>query len=169
MNMLFWYVTRKTYLAWAAVATSVAGAAGNAAASVPNLSADAIDAGNLQSFFDDKVPRLMEKAHVAGMAVAAVYDGEVAFKRGYGVAKLETDEKVDPDETLFRVGSVSKLFTWTAILQLVERGRVDLEEDINTYLKMGDFHIPDDDFPGQPITSQPGLSHQVSMHNSRNG
>ena len=76
-----------------------------------------------------------------------VKDGKVLFSRGYGYSDVEKKTPVSPDSTLFRPGSISKLFTWTAVMQLVEQNKLDLDRDINTYL---DFKIPAT-FP-QPIT-----------------
>jgi CubicO group peptidase (beta-lactamase class C family) len=81
----------------------------------------------------------MEEYHIAGAAVAVVKDGNVFFAKGYGYADNENHIPVDPDQTIFRIGSVGKVFTWTAVMQLVEQGKLDLDADINTYL---DFHIP---------------------------
>ena len=86
--------------------------------------------------------------------VAVVKDGEVLFKKGYGYADLKRKKPVDPDLTLFRPGSVSKLFTWTAVMQLVEQGKLDLDKDVNTYL---DFKIPA--AFGKPITLRNAMTH----------
>lgn len=116
-----------------------------------------IDADSLKSFFDESVPDLMERVHAAGMVVSAVHDGKVAFKKGYGYANIQEKTEVDPDKTLFRIASISKLFVWTAVLQLVERGQLDLDEDINTYLKLGGFQIAET-FK-EPITLSHIMSH----------
>jgi CubicO group peptidase (beta-lactamase class C family) len=96
----------------------------------------------------------MKKHHIAGAAVSVVKDGELFFAKGYGSADLENGVPVDPEQTLFRIGSVSKTFTWTAVMQLAEQGKLDLDEDINTYL---DFRIPDT-YP-QPITLKHLMTH----------
>ena len=96
----------------------------------------------------------MEKHHIAGAAVSVVKDGKLFFAKGYGYADLENDIPVDPEQTIFRIGSVGKLFTWTAVMQLVEQGKLDLDADINTYL---DFRIPDT-YP-QPITLKHLMTH----------
>ena len=84
---------------------------------------------------------------IAGLTFSLVKDGQVFFQKGYGYADLENQTPVDAAETIFRTGSVTKLFTWTAVMQLVEQGKLDLDADVNTYL---DFKIPDT-FP-EPIT-----------------
>ncbi len=77
---------------------------------------------------------------MAGLTVAVVKDGQLFFAKGYGWADVERRVPVDAEETLFRPGSVSKLFTWTAVMQLVEQGKLDLDADVNTYLTQ--FKIP---------------------------
>jgi CubicO group peptidase (beta-lactamase class C family) len=86
--------------------------------------------------------------------VAVVKDGQVLLQKGYGYANAATRAPVDPERTLFRPGSVAKLFTWTAIMQLVERGKLELDRDINGYL---DFRIPSRD--GRPVTLRNLMTH----------
>src|SRR5215212_10076235 len=105
------------------------------------------DPAEMGAFLDKELGKEMKKHHIAGAAVSVVKDGELFFAKGYGDADLENHIPVDPEQTIFRIGSVGKVFTWTAVMQLVEQGRLDLDEDINTYL---DFRIPDT-YP-QPIT-----------------
>ena len=108
----------------------------------------------MEAFLDKLLGREMEKHHIAGAAVSVVKDGKLFFAKGYGYADLENGIPVDPEQTIFRIGSVAKLFTWTAVMQLVEQGKLDLDADINTYL---DFRIPDT-YP-QPITLKHLLTH----------
>ena len=63
----------------------------------------------------------------------------MVFRKGYGYQNIEESIPVDPEKTLFRIGSTTKLFTWLSVMQLVEEGRLDLREDISQYL---DFEIP---------------------------
>ncbi len=76
-----------------------------------------------------------------------VRDGQVVFAKGYGYADPEKRVPVDPERTLFRICSVSKLFVWTAVMQLIEQGKLDLHADVNTYLAGAAEHrairIPD--------------------------
>ena len=99
------------------------------------------DADSLESFFDGFLKSQMEEYKVPGVTISVVKDGEILFKKGYGYSELENNKRVDPDKTLFRPGSVSKLFIWTSIMQLVEQGKIDLNENINKYL---DFEIPNE-------------------------
>lgn len=94
----------------------------------------------LESFIDDYLAEQMEAHQVAGAAVSVVQNGQVILAKGYGYADVENQIPVNPDKTVFRIGSISKLFTWTAVMQLAEQGKLDLNADINTYL---DFTIPD--------------------------
>ncbi len=116
------------------------------------------DPAELESFLDELFAKQMEEHHIAGAAVSVVKDGKLLFAKGYGYADLEKDIPVDPEQTLFRIGSVTKLFTWTAVMQLVEQGKLDLDADINTYL---DFRIPDT-YP-QPITLKHLLTHTAGF------
>ena len=96
----------------------------------------------------------MKEYHIAGAAVAVVKDGKLFFTKGYGYKDIEHGIPVDPEETMFRIGSNTKPFTWTAVMQLAEQGKVDLDADVNTYL---DFRVPDT-FP-QPITLKHLMTH----------
>jgi len=112
------------------------------------------DPAELESFLDELLASQMEEFHIAGAAVSVVKDGKLFFAKGYGYADIENSIPVDPEQTVFRIGSVGKVFTWTAVMQLVEQGKLDLDADINTYL---DFRIPDT-YPG-PITLKHLLTH----------
>lgn len=81
----------------------------------------------------------MEEFHIAGAVVGITDGSNTLFLRGYGSADLETETAVDPETTLFRAGSISKLFTWTAIMQLEEEGRLGLNDPVEKYL---DFELP---------------------------
>ncbi len=97
------------------------------------------DSTELGAFVDSLMETALTDDHLAGGAIAVVKDGAVFLTRGYGYADIETRRRVSPDSTLFRIASVSKLFTWTAVMQLVEQGKLDLGADVNRYL---DFTIP---------------------------
>lgn len=112
------------------------------------------DPAELEAFLDELLTRQMEENHIAGAAVSVVKDGKLFFAKGYGYADLENNVPVDPEQTVFHIGSVGKLFTWTAVMQLVEQGKLDLDADVNTYL---DFRIPDT-YP-QPIALKHLMTH----------
>ena len=109
---------------------------------------------DLSTFLDGFVPLALARGDVAGGVVSVVKDGKVLFAKGYGYSNLEKRTPVTVDRTLFRIGSTSKLFTWTAVMQLVEQGKLDLDKDINGYL---DFKIPP--YEGKPITLRNLMTH----------
>ena len=88
----------------------------------------------VRSFFDEKINEQLEENKIAGATVSVVADGETIFAKGYGFSDLENEEPVRADETLFRIGSVSKSVTGTAVMTAVENGTVDLDTDVNEYL-----------------------------------
>jgi CubicO group peptidase (beta-lactamase class C family) len=81
----------------------------------------------------------LQREDIAGAVIAVVKDGHLLFAKGYGYSDAAKKTPVTPDGTLFRPGSISKLFTWTAVMQQVEQGKLDLDRDVNDYL---DFKIP---------------------------
>ncbi len=106
------------------------------------------------AFLDGIMPQQLAREDVAGVVVSVVKDGKVLFAKGYGYSDVEKKVLVTPDNTLFRPGSISKLFTWTSVMQLVEQGKLDLDRDVNDYL---DFKIPAT-FP-KPITLRNVMTH----------
>jgi CubicO group peptidase (beta-lactamase class C family) len=120
------------------------------------------DPAELEAFLDDLFAQGMEENHIAGAAVSVVKDGKLFFAKGYGYADLENKIPVEAEQTVFKVGSVTKLFTWTAVMQLVEQGKLDLDADVNTYL---DFRIPDT-YP-QPITLRHLMTHTAGFEDRR--
>jgi CubicO group peptidase (beta-lactamase class C family) len=109
-------------------------------AAVPEGDAEALDPADLEAFLGGLVTAQLEARNIPGAVVTVVQDGEIVFARGYGWSDVEARTPVDPDATLFRIGSVSKLFTYTAAMQLVEQGLLDLEADVTTYLS--ELEIP---------------------------
>ena len=104
----------------------------------------AVDNGTLtradvEAFLDDMLAQQMVDEHIVGTTVSVVKDGELLFAKGYGYADLENKIPVHAKETLFFPGSAGKLFTWTALMQLVEQGQIDLTDEIDQYL---DFEVP---------------------------
>jgi CubicO group peptidase (beta-lactamase class C family) len=95
----------------------------------------------VETLADDLFNRRMKADHVPGAVFIVVKEGAVLFAKGYGYADLLKQTPVVADKTLFRVASVSKLFTATAVMQLAERGQVDLNADVNAYLRT--FRVPD--------------------------
>lgn len=136
------------------VAQHTRAAADASVAMMPSRPGGPTDRAELEGFLDDLFEKDMAEHHIAGAAVSVVKDGSVLFAKGYGYADIEKGIQVDPEQTGFRVGSVTKLFTWTAVMQLVEQGELSLDVDINRYL---DFEIPDT--YAQPITLEHLLTH----------
>jgi CubicO group peptidase (beta-lactamase class C family) len=110
---------------------------------------------DLEAWLDGFIPYAINKGNVAGAVVVVVKDGQVLLQKGYGYADVEKKTPVDADRTLFRPGSVSKLFTWTAVMQQVERGKLDLDGDVNQYL---DFKIPPGP-DGEPLRLRDIMTH----------
>lgn len=108
------------------------------ALSLPVASANNIQDTSLEAFFNNTMKSKLEKYHIPNATVSVVKDGEIVYKKGFGWADIENNIPVDADTTLFRIGSTSKLITWTAVMQFVEAGKLDLNTDINRYL---DFEI----------------------------
>jgi CubicO group peptidase (beta-lactamase class C family) len=113
------------------------------------------DPEDLEAFFDAFVTEGLSSHTLPGVSLAVVAGGETIFLKGYGYADIDQTLPVDPERTLFDVGSVAKLFTYTAVMQLVEEGRLDLHADINRYLTR--FQVPAT-FP-EPVTAAHLLTH----------
>ncbi|MBI1318801.1 MAG: serine hydrolase [Candidatus Hydrogenedens sp.] len=109
--------------------------------------------------FDALFEKEMAARHLPGAVFVVVADGKVAYKQGYGVADLDTKKPVSADDTLFRIASVSKLFTATAVMQLAEAGKLDFTSDVNTWL--GEYALPDQGFG--PITLNDLLTHTAGF------
>ncbi len=121
-----------------------------------------LTAADVEAFLDGLVPLQLKQDDIAGATISVVKDGKLLFAKGYGYADVEKKKPISVQETLFRPGSISKLFTWTAVMQLFEQGKLDLDRDINEYL---DFKIPDAfDKPitlKQVLTHTPGFEEQI--------
>jgi CubicO group peptidase (beta-lactamase class C family) len=120
--------------------------------------AHVLSQADLEAWLDGLLPYALQRADIAGAVVVVVKDGEVLLQKGYGYADVAAGKVVDPEKTLFRPGSVSKLFTWTAVMQLVEQHRIDLDRDVNVYL---DFKIPA--FNGTPVTMRELMTHTAGF------
>lgn len=98
-----------------------------------------VPSGMPDSQVENKVDTILgkyvgEKKVIPGAAVAIVKDGEVLLEKGYGFADIEDQVEVDPEKTVFEAASISKLYTWSAVMQLVEEGEINLKKDIRHYL-----------------------------------
>jgi CubicO group peptidase (beta-lactamase class C family) len=127
-------------------------------------SAAALTAQDVNAWLDGYLPYALHTGDIAGAVVAVVKDGQIVTERGFGYSDVAKRTPVDPKLTLFRPGSVSKLFTWTAVMQLVEQGKIDLDGDVNQYL---DFKIPPRE--GKPITMRNLMQHTAGFEEQAKG
>ena len=124
----------------------------------PSASARELTATDVEAFLDGMMPAQLERENIGGAVIAVVKDGKLLFAKGYGYADMEKRQPVTVDATLFRPGSISKLFTWTSVMQLVEQGKLDLDKDVNSYI---DFQIPP--AYGKPITLRDIMTHTAGL------
>ncbi|MGC1482738.1 MAG: serine hydrolase domain-containing protein [Candidatus Acidiferrum sp.] len=120
----------------------------------PSSIAHPLEKADLEAFFDGLVPLQMERSDVAGATVLVMKDGQELLKKGYGFSEVTKKTPVDPDTSMFRLASISKLFTWVSVMQLAEQGKLDIDSDVNNYL---DFKIA----PafGKPVTLRNLMTH----------
>jgi CubicO group peptidase (beta-lactamase class C family) len=93
-----------------------------------------VESKDLAAMLDSFFVAEMEKEHLPGAVFALVKDGKVVYAKGYGVADVEKKTPVTPDKTIFRIGSITKVFTALALTQLAERKKISLNDDVNKYL-----------------------------------
>ena len=120
---------------------------------------------DLAAFIDGVIAREMAAQQIPGAAFAFVRNGRIVHLKGYGLANIEEGRHVDPERTLFRIGSISKVFTALALVQLADRGRLRMDADINLYLR--GIRVGDE-FP-RPVTSGHLLSHTAGFDEIRPG
>ncbi|MGH7541177.1 MAG: serine hydrolase domain-containing protein [Gemmatimonadota bacterium] len=98
---------------------------------------------------------------VAGVSVAVIEDGRLLWARGYGLKQAGTTDSVDT-ETVFSVGSVSKVATAAITLRLVDEGRLDLDRDVNEYLRR--WKVPSNELTArEPVTLRRIMSHTAGL------
>lgn len=124
----------------------------------------ALDKGDVDTWLDGYMAPALSASDIPGAVVVVVKEGRILTARGFGYADVASRTRVDPERTLFRIGSVSKLFTWTAAMQLVEQGKLDLDRDVNGYL---DFRIPPRD--GKPVTLRQLMTHTAGFEDTGKG
>jgi CubicO group peptidase (beta-lactamase class C family) len=117
-------------------------------------SAPSLDQADLGAFFDGILPLQLERSDVAGASVLVMKDGEILLAKGYGYADMKSKKPVDPASTIFRLASISKLFTWISVMQLEEQGKLNLDTDVNRYL----------DFPIRPAFNKPITLRNLMTH-----
>jgi len=123
------------------------------------------DPAELASFLNTTITAQLTNYHIPGATVAVVKDGNLFYTKGYGYADVENKTPVDANVSMFEIGSVTKVFTWTAVMQLVEQGKIDLHADVNTYLK--GFKIPAT--YRQPITMEHLMTHTAGFEEQPKG
>ena len=133
-------------------AASLSGAELSATATAPG--GHLLSEADVSAWLDGYLPFAMARGDIPGAVVVVVKDGRILVQKGYGYSDVAAKKPVDPETTLFRPGSVSKLFTWTAVMQLVEEKKLDLDADVNQYL---DFQIPANG--GPPVTLRSLMTH----------
>jgi CubicO group peptidase (beta-lactamase class C family) len=133
-----------------------------AAAATPG--AVPLTADDVNAWLDGYMPYALRTGDLAGAVVAVVKDGQILTERGFGYSDVEKRTPVDPKLTLFRPGSVSKLLTWTAVMQQVEQGKINLDADVNQYI---DFKIPARD--GKPVTMRELMQHVAGFEEQAKG
>jgi CubicO group peptidase (beta-lactamase class C family) len=123
-----------------------------------SYSARQLTAADLGPWLDGFMANEMQTNKIAGAVVVVVKDGQILLNKGYGFSDVAAKKQVDPDTTLFQPASITKLFTWTAVMQQVEAGKINLDADINTYL---DFKIVGKG--GKPITMRHLMTHTAGF------
>lgn len=108
---------------------------------------------------DSFITATMDTFHIPGLSACIVRDGEIIWKDAYGYADIDNNRQVT-DSTLFKLASVSKPFTATALMQLWENGLFDLDEDINNHLP---FSVRNPYHPDDSITFRMLLTHTSSI------
>lgn len=116
----------------------------------------------LEAYVDGVVAAHMREHDIPGVSVSIVRNGRPLFAKGYGFADIEGGVRASGDDTLFRIGSVSKTFIWTAVMMLAERGVIDLDADVNAYLK--GVEIPEKF--GAPVTMNHLMAHRAGFEDS---
>ena len=140
------------------IKTEKAQPSGAVPASPSIAGARVLDKADVDAWLDGYLPYALKSGDIAGAEVAIVKDGQLLTARGFGYSNVEKRTPVDPAKTLFRPGSVSKLVTWTAVMQLVDEGKLDLDADVNQYL---DFKIPA--YEGKPVTLRQAMTHTAGF------
>jgi CubicO group peptidase (beta-lactamase class C family) len=134
------------------------------AATVTQLGAHELTTSDLQPWLDEQMAKAMSPGSIAGAVAVVVKDGNVVVSKGYGYADVAAKKPVDPASTMFRVGAMSGVVTATAVMQLVEKHKLDLDADVNRYL---DFTIPPRE--GKPVTLRDLLTYTAGFEDMRKG
>jgi len=157
-STIFCILALSSLSAWPQVPKPKSTTGTSARSETPAPSTPELTASDVEAFLDGLVPMQLQREDIAGAVIVVVKDGKVLVSKGYGFADVKKRTPVSPDATLFRPGSISKTFTWTAVMQLVEEGKLDLDRDINDYL---DFQVPHTF--GRPVTLRNLMTHTAGF------
>ncbi|MEK4962617.1 serine hydrolase [Bacillus sp. FSL M7-0110] len=119
----------------------------------------ALNAKDVEAFTNKVIPEKMKTENAAGVAIVVVKDDQILFQKGYGFSNKEKNTPIDPKKTVFRLASISKVFTASAVMQLVEQGKIDLNRDIVNY--MGGLKYQNN--MGEPVTMEHLLTHTTGF------
>lgn len=114
---------------------------------------------DVEAFTNKVIPEKMKKENAAGVALVVVKDNQILFQKGFGFSDKEKNTPIDPKKTVFRLASISKAFTASAVMQLVEQGKIDLNKDIVNY--MGGLKYQNN--MGEPVTMEHLLTHTTGF------
>ena len=126
------------------------------------LCVSAVAAGAEENAIDDEVARIFKKWKTSGGIVVAAKDGEIIYEKAYGFADKVAKEKVT-SESYFRVASVTKLVTGCVAMRLVEKGDLDLDENIGKYLSYPAYKVANPKYSRIPITARMLMSHTSTI------
>ncbi len=119
------------------------------------------DRSALETYVDGVIAAVMARTPIVGMVVSVVRDDRVLLAKGYGQASIEPARPADGDSTMFRIASISKTFTYTAAMQLVAEGKLQLDDPVNQHLPP-ELALPDDGFV-EPILVRHLLTHTAGF------
>ena len=125
-----------------------------------------LSAAEIEAFADSLIPALMQRDHVLGVSLAVVHGQTPLLIKGYGYDRLNPARRVDPTQSLFRLGSVTKSFVWIVARQEIEAGRLDPKRPIATYLN-GDFYKDKKGY--RPVTANDLFSHTAGFEETALG
>ena len=108
------------------------------------------------------IEKVMQDNKAVGLAVAVVKDTNIVYSKAFGLKDIEKNEPLELDD-IFRIASISKSFTATGIMQMVEQGKIKLEEDVS---ELVGYPIRNPKYPDTPITVRMLLSHTSSINDS---
>ncbi|KAA0770930.1 penicillin-binding protein [Bacillus sp. AR2-1] len=114
---------------------------------------------DVDAFTNKVIPEKMKKENAAGVALVVVKDNQILFQKGFGFSDKEKSTPIDPKKTVFRLASISKVFTASAVMQLVEQGKIDINKDIVNY--MGGLKYQNK--MGEPVTMEHLLTHTTGF------